>query len=90
MEYLLFKEQQEDTVVRGVHEVKEVRGTSVCGTSSATVKTILTALKPGREPVPTLQGKGAHTTMLILPPASLDLVDGSIEEVAESGCDGTA
>lgn len=33
------------------------------------------------------QEKGAHITILIVPPASLVLVGGRVEEVAESGCD---
>lgn len=50
---------------------------------------LLITLQPGREGefVPVPQGKGAHTTILIIPPSSLDLMGGCMEEMVESGCD---
>lgn len=50
---------------------------------------LLIALKLGRgeEPVPAQGLGGGHTTILRIPPASLDLVGGYMEKVAESECD---
>lgn len=49
---------------------------------------LLIALKPGREGefVPAPQGRGP-TTILIIPPSSLDIVGNCMEDVVESGCD---
>lgn len=73
---------------RGWHEVREVVGPDCMGSYQLLWGLFSSHYQGGEGSLSLLpQEKGAHTTILLVPSASLDLVGGCVEEVAESRCD---